>query len=183
MRIITGSPGTGKHTVARIVARDLGLTMVDLGRVARKRGIAKRSRGVLEVDARKLAKVLKGNIPRNALVVGHLAPYAVSGKDVDVCVVLRRSPYSLERSYRARGYSKKKSIENLGAEILGVTYYDAIRCLGKKKTFQIDTTGRPVADTVRRTRRILLGGRAGWTGPDWLGEVKRKGDLKRFFPY
>ncbi|MDE1862132.1 MAG: AAA family ATPase [Thaumarchaeota archaeon] len=183
MRIITGTPGTGKHTIARRVARELGLHLVDVNEVAKTCGLAKRKGGALEVDVVKLSNMIKRKIPQASLLVGHLAPYVVSKRNVESCIVLRRSPYKLERSYRARGYSRKKALENLGSEILGTIYYDAVKNFGRKKVLQLDTTNLTVPDTVKKARSLLAGRRTGSKDVDWLKIISKKGDLRRFFPY
>lgn len=182
MRIITGTPGTGKHTVAASLAREMGLELVDINKVAIAEGLAEKARGVLDVDAARLRKIID-RYPRDALLVGHLAPYVVSRKNVEVAVVLRRSPYKLESVYRRRGYPRKKITENLGSEIIGVTYYDSVKNFGRKKTFQVDTTGRTPAQTTRRIRSLFEGRRVREDAVDWLAEITRRKDLARFFPY
>ncbi len=183
MKIITGNPGTGKHTVAGILAKKLGLELVDINQVAISKGIAKKGKQALDVDVKKLKKILDKKTSKNTLLVGHLAPYVVSKNKVDVVVVLRRSPYSLERIYKKREYSKQKSIENLGSEILGITYYDTIKNIGRKKTFQFDTTNKSIADTVKRIESLFVKGKTREDNVDWLKIVSKKRDLKRFFPY
>jgi len=42
LKIITGNPGTGKHTVARILAKKLKLDLVDINKNAIDEGIAKK---------------------------------------------------------------------------------------------------------------------------------------------
>jgi len=183
LKIITGNPGTGKHTVAGILAKKLGLELVDINQVAISKGIAKKGKQALDVDVKKLKKILDKKTSKNTLLVGHLAPYVVSKNKVDVVVVLRRSPYSLERIYKKREYSKQKSIENLGSEILGITYYDTIKNIGRKKTFQFDTTNKSIADTVKRIESLFVKGKTREDNVDWLKIVSKKRDLKRFFPY
>ncbi len=183
MKIITGTPGTGKHTVAKILARSLGLELVDISRMAMSEGMCEKSGGALEVDVSRLKRAIDSKVPRGALLVGHLAPYVVSRKNVEAAVVLRRSPYKLAQVYRKRGYAKKKAAANLGSEILGVTYYDALKNFGGKKTFQLDTTCRTPDETARRIKSVLAGRRPREDRVDWLAEITRKKDLARFFPY
>ncbi|MDE1867466.1 MAG: AAA family ATPase, partial [Thaumarchaeota archaeon] len=108
MRIITGNPGTGKHTVAKILAKNLKLELVDINKIAISEGAAEKNGQVFDVDVRKLKKILNNNMPSNALLVGHLAPYIISKNKVEIAVVLRRNPYNLERVYKKRKYNKKK---------------------------------------------------------------------------
>jgi adenylate kinase len=183
LKIITGNPGTGKHTVARIIARKLDLELIDVNKMSINEGMTEKNGQILYVDVRKLKKVLDKKIPKNALLVGHLAPYVVSKSKIEIAVVLRRNPYNLEGIYKKRGYEKKKLLENLGSEIIGITYYDTIKNIGRKKTFQFDTTNKTVSDTVKKIESLFVKGKAREDDVDWLKTVSEKRDLKRFFPY
>ncbi|MGI0100969.1 MAG: adenylate kinase family protein [Nitrosotalea sp.] len=183
MKIITGNPGTGKHTVAGILARKLELELVDVNKLSINEGVAEKNDQVLDVDVRKLKKILDKKMPKNALLVGHLAPYIISKSKIEIAVVLRRNPYNLEGIYKKRGYDKKKSLENLGSEIIGITYYDTIKNIGRKKTFQFDTTNKSVSSTVKKIESLFVKGKAEEDNVDWLKIVSEKRDLKRFFPY
>lgn len=183
LKLITGTPGTGKHTISRLVAKKMGLELVDVRQAAVEAGLARRNRGVLEVDVAQLKNVLYKQVPKDSLLVGHLAPYVVSKSRVEAAAVLRRSPYSLSRVYRERKYQRKKSLENLGSEILGVTYYDTLKIFGRKKTFQFDTTDTAIRETARRVESLFAKGSAKEDNVDWLASVSSRGDLAKFFPY
>lgn len=182
-KVITGNPGVGKHTIAKQIAKRLDLDLVDINKIAIQEGIFEENEGTLDVDVRKLEKILGKIITKNSLVVGHLAPYVVSRKQVKIAVVLRRDPYKLISVYEKRKYSHEKAIENLGSEILGVTYYDSINEFGPDRTFQINTTGKSVSTIVKKTEDLFAKGIFQEDEVDWLGLISEKNDLKRFFPY
>jgi len=182
LKIITGNPGTGKHTIARIVAKKMGLELVDINKVAIG-GKTVRQNGTLDVDVHKLKKILDKKTSENLLLVGHLAPYVVLKNRVDFAVVLRQSPYTLERVYKKRKYSKDKLMENLGSEILGIIYYDTVKNIGKSKTFQFNTTNKSVATITKKIESLFLKRKIKGDVIDWLALVLKKGDLPRFFPY
>ncbi|MDE1842414.1 MAG: AAA family ATPase, partial [Thaumarchaeota archaeon] len=58
MKIITGNPGTGKHTIARLIARKMDLEIIDTNKVAIENSIFKKNNGVLDVDTQKLKKII-----------------------------------------------------------------------------------------------------------------------------
>lgn len=182
-KVITGNPGVGKHTVAKQIAKRLDLDLVDINKIAIQKGIFEENGGTLDVDIKKLEKILKKIITKNSLVVGHLAPYVVSRKQVKIAVVLRRDPYKLVSVYKKRKYSHQKAIENLGSEILGVTYYDSINEFGPDRTFQINTTCKSVSVVVKKIEDLFVKGIFQEDEVDWLGLISEKNDLKRFFPY
>ncbi len=111
MKIITGNPGTGKHTIAKIISRKLGLDLVDINSIAKKEGIFEKKNGTLDVNVEELRKIIDKKINKNSLLVGHLAPYVVSSKNVESAIVLRRNPYKLQSVYKKRHYTGKKHLK------------------------------------------------------------------------
>ena len=182
-KVITGNPGVGKHTVAKQIAKGLDLDLVDINQIVVQEGIFEENEGTLDVDIGKLGKIIGKIIGKNSLVVGHLAPYVISKKQVKVAVVLRRDPYKLISVYKKRKYSHKKAIENLGSEVLGVTYFDSINEFGSDRTFQINTTSKSVSTIVKKIGELFIKGVFQEDEVDWLGLISEKNDLKRFFPY
>lgn len=182
-KIITGNPGVGKHTIARHIAKKLDLDLIDINKIVIQEGIFEQKDEALDVDVRMLKYIVGKKITKNSLVVGHLAPYVVPRRQVEVAVVLRKSPYKLVSVYKKRNYSYQKSIENLGSEILGVTLYDTISEFGSDKTFQIDTTLRSISTVVNKIERLFVNGVLQEDEVDWLNLISEKEDLKRFFPY
>ena len=183
MNIITGNPGTGKHTIAKLISEKLNLEIIDINKIAIEQGLAKKNNGTLDVDVNKLKKIIDKEASKNSILVGHLAPYVISPKNVNVSVVLRKSPYKLQSIYKKRKYTNKKSLENLGSEILGITYYDTVREFGNKKTFQIDTSNKSISVTAKKVESIFKRGRIKDDKIDWLQMVLKKGDMQKFFPY
>ena len=183
LKIITGNPGTGKHTVAKVIAKKLKLELIDINMVAIDKGVFKKRDRVLDVDVNKLKKIIKKKASKNSLLVGHLAPYVVSRNNVESAVVLRRNPYKLQSTYKKRGYSSKKELENLGSEILGMTYYDMVKKIGRNKTFQIDTSNKSISMIVKRIETLFCKGKTQEDDVDWFRLIIKKGDMKRFFSY
>lgn len=182
MIIITGNPGTGKHTIAKLVSQKAGLGIVDINTVAIDKRLYKKNRGTLDVDTARLKKAIDMMASKDSILVGHLAPYVISPKNVQAAIVLRKSPYRLGTVYKKRGYTNKKALENMGSEILGITYNDAVQEFGKKKTFQVDTSSRSISLTVKKVESIFKGASKG-DSIDWLPLVLKKGDMQKFFPY
>src|SRR5947209_5667330 len=183
LKIITGNPGTGKHIVARIIAKKLKLELIDINKVAIGHGVFEKGDGTLDVDLSELKKIITKKASKNSLLVGHLAPYVVSRNNVESAVVLRRNPYKLQSVYKKRRYSSKKAIENLGSEILGITYYDVVKKIGRNKTCQIDTSNKSISMIAKRIETLFCNGKTQEDDVDWFRLVIKKGDLKRFFSY
>lgn len=179
--VITGNPGVGKYTIAKKLSDELGFSIVDLNQVAIAKGIFEKKGATFDVDINKLAKIVKKMIKSNTIVVGHLAPYVVSRRQVKFAIVLRKNPYKLISVYKKRKYSKKKIIENVGSEILGVVAYDAITSFGSQKVYQLDTTGLSVKKTMNKIKSIFKK-RFQSDKVDWLELVAKNNDLAKFFP-
>lgn len=171
MQVITGGPGTGKHSAARELARATGAPVIDLNSMARECGASVGG----QVDVQILSAAL-ADVSSDAIVVGHLAPYVVSPG----CraAVLRRDPRQLLQVYREREYPDTKAAENCAAEILGVTAHDALERFGRRNTVQINTTGRAPGEAARMAAEAAPPGDA----VDWLAEAAGRGELPSFFP-
>ena len=180
MLVLTGNPGVGKHTVSKILAETLGYKIVDVNKEAVKAGMSEQNDSV-DVDVEKTKKLLEEKISDNSLIVGHLAPFVVSKKLVSTVIVLRKNPYDLIEIYEKRNYSDKKKNDNLGSEILGIIAYDSIQNLGEDKTFQINTTSITVEETAKKIESVINRTSKGDV-IDWLADITKKNDLKKFFP-
>ncbi len=190
--VITGSPGVGKHTIAKEIERTWKISeLIDINKTAIDAGLVEQGQDTLDVDVNKLKKHLEpivSDIPRlhwmgrTGLIVGHLAPYVLNAKSCHPCIVLRKNPYKLLDIYKKRGYTEKKMKDNLGSEILGIITNDAINNFGLKKTFQVDTSDHTPKEIVRRIRDIYDGKDNG-DSIDWLPLIQEKNDLKKFFDY
>lgn len=139
--IVTGTPGTGKTTLAKLVSDRLKYKYVDVRRVIREK---KLSDGYDEekkcdvVDARKLNKELVKIIEKekNVVIDSHLSHY-LPKKHVDLCLVTKCELKELERRLRKR-YDKAKVRENLDAEIFDICYNEAKEA--GHKVVVVDTT-------------------------------------------
>jgi len=179
--VLTGNPGVGKHTVSKKLAEILGYEIVDVNKEAVKVGTAKQNDSI-DVDVEKTEKILKEKISEKSLIVGHLAPFVVSKELISMAIVLRKNPYDLIQIYEKRNYSDSKKNDNLGSEILGVIAYDSIEKFGKDKTFQINTTSLGTEEVIKKIESVINGTSKGDV-VDWLTDITRKDDLRKFFPY
>jgi len=178
--IITGTPGVGKHTIAKEISKRIGLPINDVNSIARDAGLFEKSEDTNDVDISKLNKIIKEKISNPSLIVGHLAPYVLS-PEVKKVIVLRRNPYDLITVYKKRKYTEEKIRENTGSEILGIIAHDAISKFGSI-VFQVDTTGKSITEVTEKILHII-NGRGTSEEVDWLDLVAKRNDLKKFFAY
>lgn len=191
--VITGNPGVGKHTSAKIIAEKIDAEIIDINNVAiNNNAIGKNTDLGFEVDVKRLVRLLEKllKIKGNLVIVGHLAPYVLKPSGISLVAVLRRSPYELEKTLKKRGYSVDKVRENVASEILGTSLYDSLKTFGKRKVAEFDTTGKTPDETadeilaaLQKNTKSRSRSRSKLLGIDWLILVSENGDMQRFFKY
>lgn len=147
---ITGSPGTGKKTVGRVLAEITGREFLSISEYAiiRKFGTFKDKE--FEVD---LLRTKRSIDARGKIVCGHLLPYVLPSSSLDFVAILRCSPTVLRKRYIARSYPESKIAENLEAEFIGVVASEALSVYGRRRLAEFDTTRTKNPRTV--AKRIL----------------------------
>jgi adenylate kinase len=189
--VITGNPGVGKHTSAKIIAEKIDAAIIDINDVAIDNNATRKNTDLgLDVDVKKLVRLLEKLLKakRDLVIVGHLAPYVLKPAGISLVAVLRRSPYELEKTLKKRGYSVDKVRENVASEILGTSLYDSLKTFGKRKVAEFDTTGKSPEETADEMLTALQKNTRSKPKPkllgiDWLILVSEKGDMRRFFKY
>lgn len=165
---VTGTPGTGKKSVAPLVSRSLGVDAVSVEALARSHGALRRVADGGVVDVSRLSAKLAESPPAKCVVYGHLLPYSVPAPLVVRAVVLRTEPSVLKERLIRRGYPRGKVIENVEAELIGVVSADAFGAYGPKKTAELDTTRASPGGAADSALATLRGeapprGRVDWT--------------------
>ena len=188
--VITGNPGVGKHTSAKLIAKKFrGSKIIDINEVALVNNaiLDDNDNYGISIDIKKVSKLIAQETKTNAeglILVGHLAPYVIHPGRITIAIVLRRSPYELISVFQQRHYASEKARENIASEILGVSLYDSVMSFGKDKIAEIDTTGEIPAQTSAKIISLLqkkLRPQVGFV--DWLSLVNKNGDLQRFLEY
>ena len=177
--VITGTPGVGKHTITEIISKKLNLRPLDITQVARNSGHIERNSGIDEIDVEEMGRILQERISGENLVVGHLAPYVLSKKNVKRIIVLRRNPYDLIKVYKERKYPEKKIKQNAGSEVLGVIAHDALVKFQEKAT-QLDVSKKTIKQVADEVMKIISEDKR-TEEIDWLEYVTKNNDLKKFF--
>ncbi|MFH1064766.1 MAG: AAA family ATPase [Candidatus Woesearchaeota archaeon] len=120
--IVTGTPGTGKTTVAMRLAKKLGWKYVDVNKVISKERLSEgydRKNRCRIVDEKKLGKTLvqlAKKSEENLVIDSHMSHY-MPAKSVDLCIVTRCNLKILKRRLKRRGYTENKIKDNLECEI------------------------------------------------------------------
>jgi len=179
--VITGNPGVGKHTIAKEIGSMLNLPILDINEIAKENELLEKTENTSDVDTGRLKEIISEKIKEPYLIVGHLAPYCVSKRDVKKVIVLRRNPYELLEVYKKRRYDKEKIKENIGSEILGIVANDSFNEFGTKVS-QLDVSKKGIF-TCAKIIVDIINGKKYNDLVDWLQEVSDKDDLREFFSY
>lgn len=127
--LITGTPGTGKTTIATDVAMQLGLRHIDVGAYARGQDLVesydeKLDCHVLNEDA--VLDALEPILTTGGVVVDHHSSDWFPQRWFQAVVVLRTDTAALFDRLEARGYSRTKRDHNVQAEIMQIVRDEAI---------------------------------------------------------
>jgi adenylate kinase len=118
---LSGTPGTGKTTVAESVATKLELTHIDISVFAWKIGaVLAREADTVVVDQDRIQEEIKHL--DDLIIDSHFAHVFA----VDIVFILRCEPKILFERLQKRGYSKEKITENVMAEILDYCVLDTL---------------------------------------------------------
>lgn len=145
--IITGTPGTGKTTLAKALSKKLNYKYIDVNKIVNKYNISEgydKKRKTKIVDIKKLNKYLlieinkaKSNESNGIIIDSHLSHY-LPKKYVDLCIVAKCNLKTLKKRLKKKKYSKEKIRENLDAEIFDICLQEAKQ--RKHKVEIVDTT-------------------------------------------
>ncbi|WXG46014.1 MAG: adenylate kinase family protein [Candidatus Atabeyarchaeum deiterrae] len=177
--LISGTPGTGKTTLATKLSECRGYGLIDMGRLAETEHIYVRidaGRDTKIIDERKLSIRVEREIRSTkgkVIIPSHYAEI-VKPKLVDKIIVLRTRPSELRKRLMHRGWSEGKIQENLEAEILGVCSYNALTKYGRSKVYEIDTTSLSPDETLKIALDILESKEESHIAGsiDWLAELE-----------
>ncbi|MGD0319191.1 MAG: AAA family ATPase [Nitrososphaerales archaeon] len=164
---ITGTPGTGKKTLAPLVASKIGIPCVSLYDQAVASGLIKKDDPEAEVDTAALGKFLVRQVSKPALIYGHLLPYVLMGQEIGRVAVLRCEPRTLKRRLLARAYDLEKVAENVEAELIGVVSADSITAFGRQKAAEFDATKVRPTEMATAVAGFLSGSRRPGPRIDW----------------
>ncbi|MEW5955715.1 MAG: adenylate kinase family protein [Candidatus Micrarchaeota archaeon] len=147
--VLTGTPCTGKTSLAKQISLETGWPAIDLNALVKKEGLHFGKHGKEYVaDLEKLRKRVLRLVKNSGdwIVEGHLA--CEFSLPADAVVVLRADPLLLLKRMKQRKYSANKIRDNLFCEILDYCLIQAesryLRRGGGTPVIQVDNT-KPVS--------------------------------------
>lgn len=186
--VVTGNPGVGKRTLSSMLSKRLGFRIINLNEFVIKNRLVftDKTLDVYDVYLKKATIMLRREIKQyqDVIITGHLAPYLIRPDQVDLVVVLRRSPENLLQTFKKRNYDLRKIRENITSEILGITLYDSIKKFGKEKIIEFDTTTTPSKETIKHLIEALSDKSKRKTeNIDWMPTLKDRQEILKLVSY
>jgi adenylate kinase len=185
--LVSGTPGTGKTTIAKELAKRISYNFIDMGELAQNEHIYSdedSERNTKIVDERKLAKRIEKEIvaKKGKIVISSHYAEIVNPRLVDRVIVLRTHPDKLRGRLHERGWSDRKIKENIEAEILGVCSFNALTKYGEGKIYEIDTTNISLDEALKIALEIIRSnGRSHVVGSiNWLSELEKENRLSLY---
>ncbi|MEK6901404.1 MAG: AAA family ATPase [Nanoarchaeota archaeon] len=139
--IITGTPGTGKSTLAKVLAQKLKYRRVNLHRYYKQLSVSyNTTKQCYDIDLKKFHVFMKEQKRKYSfLIVDSHISHFLPKRMVDFCIVLTCSNLkTLKKRLEQRKYSSRKVRENLDAEIFQVCLSGATE--KKHRIFLLDSS-------------------------------------------
>ncbi len=166
--VITGTPGTGKSSLAKVLAEEMRHPLLDVKKLIEKSKMYHVRRGESEktVNMRALDRAVSTWFHEHAdgIAESHLLCEFDAG--ADIVVVLRCQPDVLEKRLQKRRYSKSKIRGNVESEALDYCLVKAEANYRDGRVMPVDSTRRLSAKTLARKIQMRQGDKVDWS--DWL---------------
>ncbi|MBU0586889.1 adenylate kinase family protein [Candidatus Micrarchaeota archaeon] len=155
--IITGTPATGKTTVAKHLGHLLNYEILNIKDFVNRKKLYVKNINPKEVDLKKLRRSLipETKKQKNLIIEGHLA--CEIQLPAAYVIVLRCNPKELEKRMRKRGYKKSKIEENMLAELLDYCTQLSKQKYPNSKIFEIETSRMASLGIANKIKNIISG--------------------------
>ncbi len=184
--VVTGSPGTGKTIFAKRLAQKIGANYLPLTPLISKHKLYTgfdRERSSMVVDLARARTRLGSLLSRTAgqtVVDTHIPEGIVPTEVVERVFVLRCHPRILERRLGKRKWRLGKVRENILAEMLDACLISAMKCYGRRRVTQLDTSNVSVVKCVAAAERTLRKRASGTVKIDWITTLGKEHLLDRY---
>ena len=134
--IFTGTPGTGKTTLAKKLAKKLDFFYLDVNKLISKNKLfqgydKKRKTKIVDVDIlndvliKEILLIKKNKKISGVIIDLHLSHY-IPYRYVDLCIVTKCDIRELSKRLKKKRFHKEKIKENIQAEIFDICYNEAL---------------------------------------------------------
>jgi adenylate kinase len=177
--VITGTPGTGKTTVAKLLSKKIQFPILELSKKSLSKDMVNKfdeKRNTWILDLKKIANRIIDQAPYNrdqsVIFESHHAHLVSPKKITQLVIILRCSPEKLEERLRKRGYSQRKIAENMLSELLDIILIETIEKFPSEIICEIDTTHKKPIEIVHKILSILRGKEGKIFGKiDWIKKL------------
>ena len=141
--VISGTPGTGKSTLAKLISKKSNFKLLDIKKFIKDNKLNEsydKIRRCYIIDVKKFIKILINEIKKinkNLIIDSHLGHF-LPRKFVSLCIITKCDLKVLKKRLLKRKYNKLKIKENLESEIFNVCLNEAKKL--KHNILVIDTT-------------------------------------------
>jgi adenylate kinase len=184
--IVTGTPGTGKTTLARALAEAIEACYLNLTQFVSKyklySGIDRQRRTKIIDVSRTRARLKKElSTMRGPVVIDTHVPGGIVPREmVKRVFVLRSDPRTLEDRLRAKKWRANKIRENVLAEIVDSCLNSAVEHYGRRRVIQFDTSHVNIQNCVALMKRAIIRMPGKRVKIDWLAKLEKEKSLERF---
>ena len=151
--LITGSPGTGKTTISKAVAKELKCMAINEKEFAFANKIGKwnTEENELEIGPKELEKALNKELSKHDRIVveGHIL--CETKLDVDYAIVLRIDPELLEMRLERRNYNPEKMMDNVFCEGIDYCRKHLAKKYPKKRIIEVQSQ-----KTIKETKALII---------------------------
>jgi adenylate kinase len=184
--IVTGTPGTGKTTFSKRLAKGIGANYVPLSRYISKHKLytgfdrERKSRIVNLARARVSLSNLLSQTTGLTILDTHIPEGILAKEAVKLVFVLRCHPKILETRLSKRKWKASKVRENVVAEMLDACLAPAVKYYGWRRVIQLDTSRVSVGKCVATAKRTLSQPVRRRVKIDWITTLDKEHFLDRY---
>jgi adenylate kinase len=174
--IVTGTPGVGKTILAKLLAKKTNSLCLNVGDLVRKEKLYRRfdrSSKAFVIDERRLNRRLSKyfvlNDGKGIVVDTHSFGRFMPKQRRMIALVLRLDPMKLAERLSARRWTRQKIWDNVEAELIDLSLYEAWNFLGPARIYEIDATSKRPRTLLNQAIKLVSSG-TGFGGKtiDWL---------------
>jgi adenylate kinase len=167
--VITGTPGTGKSTLAKVLSEKLSLSILSVSQFVIERKLYTdydELRKSYVIDEDRLVDALRDELKKGNVIVETIYPSVI--ENPDLVVLLRKDPRILYKELINRGWSELKSAENAMSEAIGYVASEAWDTF--VNVCEIDVTKLNVEETANSVISRKCMDRVDWLSCDGMEE-------------